>query len=56
MPYQIRRCKICNQEIHVHKKASHYELSNACEHIPETMIKNIREHDIKELLKANVIQ
>lgn len=38
MSYKIKRCKICNKEIHIHKKQrpSGYRksvLKNKCEHI-----------------------
>jgi predicted RNA-binding Zn-ribbon protein involved in translation (DUF1610 family) len=51
MPYQIKRCIVCNQEIHVHKRGSHFELRGACEHIPKEKIMNCKDSDFKELFK-----
>jgi hypothetical protein len=36
MNYNIRRCKECNKEVHLHPKkgTTGYTLKNTCEHIP----------------------
>lgn len=53
MNYKIRRCKICNQEIHIHNKKDKrgLTLKNTCEHIPNGKDKLFSEKDLKEYLK-----
>lgn len=31
--YRIRRCKVCNHEVHAHKKSGKFIIKDACEHI-----------------------
>lgn len=33
MSYKIARCRICNQEIHVHRKPGLTWYANKCEHV-----------------------
>jgi hypothetical protein len=53
MGYRIKRCKICNQEIHVRNKRDRHGLTlrNTCEHIPNSKDKTFTEKELKEYLK-----
>lgn len=45
MSYTIKRCPVCSQFIHIHKRRGKRILKNVCEHIPfgPTTEKNIQE-------------
>ena len=53
MNYSIRRCIVCDQEVHVHnKKDRHgFTLKNTCEHIPNNTNKTFTEKELGEYLK-----
>ncbi len=53
MSYLVKRCVVCNQEIHAHKRGSHYELKGSCDHIPKEKVMNCKEHDFRELFHSN---
>ena len=51
MSYIIKRCIVCNKEIHLHKRGSHYVLKDACEHIPSEKVEYCRDSDVGLLFK-----
>jgi len=51
MGYYVKRCAVCNQEIHLHKKGSHFILKGACQHIPKEKVTNCKDSDSKQLFK-----
>lgn len=53
MTYLIKRCIVCNKEIHLHKIGSHYEIRGSCDHIPKEKVEHCRESDYKILFKDN---
>jgi len=56
MNYSIRRCIVCNKEIHVHNKKNRhgYLLKNVCEHIPNDKEKTFNESELRQYLKKSM--
>jgi len=51
MTYLIKRCVVCNAELHLHRRGTHYDIIGACQHIPKEKVTNCKECDYKTLFK-----
>jgi len=45
--YQIKKCRICNKHVHVHKKHHHFVVKDCCEHIDSE--KSYSQHEIDKI-------
>lgn len=49
--YKLRRCRICNHVVNVHKKRSRYVVRNPCEHM-NVKDKLLTEKELREIVKG----
>lgn len=49
--YRLRRCRICNHMVNVHKKGTRYVIRNPCEHM-DVEGKSFTERELKDLVKG----
>lgn len=49
--YRVRRCKICNHTVNVHKKGNKYVVRSPCEHM-DVEGKLLTEKEVRDLVKS----
>mgnify|MGYP006280233981 CR=1 FL=1 len=53
--YQIKRCKECGKEVHVHKVNKHYRIKNIeCDHIPSEKREHATSSDVDKYLTNEI--
>ena len=50
--YKMKRCKICNKIVNVHKIHSRYVVRNGCEHMEKIDGKPITDRELREYAKG----
>jgi len=50
--YKVKRCIRCGKIVHVHKKDRHYIIKSQCEHMQDTIGKNLSESQLRGYIKG----